>query len=320
MLRHLRNKIILINLLTTTIILVAAYSTIYLIVKNSAENRPLDFRETVLEFSDASPNPSEFRTVIEDQIFADRRTSLGRLLFTLITTGVAIEVLVFIFSCLYAEEAIKPVRAAYEAQKTFIANASHEIKTPIAAIKANLEAADLYENHWIKNIETEANKIEALNLSLLRLAKSDAIKTTPSLETETDLKGLLTDITDSFRSRLDKKHIVLKTTFDLKEKSAIKVNSSDLREIIEILFDNAIKYCDQKISLTISTKSFKIENDGKIIPKESLPHIFDRFYQVDKSTSGSGLGLAIASSLAEKNHWTLKADSTEKTTSFILNY
>ena len=316
MFRKLRNHFILINLLTTSFILFAAFGTVYLVVKNSSESRKPAPMGTNLEFLDENGDSVAFRQIMEDRILADRKANLSSLLITLILTGVAVEIVVAIFSYLFAEQAIKPVREAYESQKIFIANASHEIKTPVAAIKANLEAADLSEeNHWIKNIEIEADKIETLNLALLRLAKTDAVKETLVVE-DVDLSRTSRSVVNSFKSRLEQKKVKLETDFT---KKTIKLNRADFKEIFEILLDNAIKYCDKKIIIKVDNKKLEISNDGAKIPEDKIKHIFDRFYQVDKSSSGSGLGLAIADSLARRNNWKIEANSSELTT-FVLNY
>ena len=315
MFKKLRNHFILINLVTTSLILVSAFSTVYFVVKNSSDRKPAPI-ETTLEFMRDDGSVTSFRQIMEERIRADREASLSSLLLTLIITGVAVEIIVAIFSYLFAEQASKPVKTAYEAQKIFIANASHEIKTPVAAIKANLEAADLSEtNHWIKNIELEADKIETLNLALLKLAKTDAYKETLKIE-EFDLKKVSQAVINSFKSRLEQKGLKFKFTCQDKK---VKLNKSDFKEIFEILLDNAIKYGQKKVTIEIDSKALKITNDGAKIPSDKLPHIFDRFYQVDKSASGSGLGLAIADSLTKRNNWKLTATS-DKLTTFVLNY
>ena len=313
MFKKLRNHFILINLATTSFILIAAFSSVYIVAKNSSDaRRPIPVEINIEEYADQN---IRFRQFMEERILADREASLKSLLITLIIIGIAVEVIVAIFSYFFAEQAIQPVKTAYETQKIFIANASHEIKTPIAAIKANLEAADLSdENHWIKNIEIEADKIETLNLSLLRLAKTDAVQEALVIE-EFDTKRTINGIVSSFSSRIKQKNIKLKTNVTNKK---IKLNRNDFKEITEILLDNAIKYCKKSIEICVTTKSLSITNDGATIPKDKLPHIFDRFYQVDKSSSGSGLGLAIADSLAKRNKWSLKATSENSYTTFEL--
>ncbi len=332
MFNKLRTHFILINLITTSIILASAFSTVYLVAKNTSEaRRPIDVNINLnesgitTEFQPANdatdPQSAYVRKIVEERILADRELSLRSLLITLIVTGLAVEIIVAVFSYYFADQAIKPVKEAYESQKIFIANASHEIKTPVAAIKANLEAADLSdENHWIKNIELEADKIETLNLALLRLAKTDIMQEAIVTE-DVDLERLVKAVTNSFSSRLEQKGINLKTDSDFKKgQKTIKINRADFKEIFEILFDNAIKYCKKSIEIKISPHSLLIKNDGATIPKEKLPRIFDRFYQVDKSSNGSGLGLAIAMSLAKHNNWNIEAKSENKITSFELKF
>ncbi len=323
MFKKLRNHFIAINLLTTSVILVAAFSCIYFVANDSIRSRRQPPDDFFFPTSDDSPQAPDFsqittdqndylRRVMEERITADRQASLESLLITLVCIGLAVEIVVAIFSYIFAEQAIKPVKKAYESQKIFIANASHEIKTPIAAIKANLEAADLSEeNHWIKNIELEADKIETLNLALLRLAKTDIVKDAITVE-DVDLRRTIKNTIASFSPRIEQKKISLDTSFDLKKGQLTKINRADFKEIAEILLDNAIKYCDKTIMISVSPRSFKIQNDGAIIPKDKLSHVFDRFYQVDKTASGSGLGLAIAKSLAERNNWSLEARCDEK--------
>ena len=89
-------------------------------------------------------------------------------------------------------------------------------------------------------------------------------------------------------------------------------------QILDILFDNAVKYSKTKIVVKMTTSELYVENDGKTIPLEKLVHVFDRFYQTDKNSEGSGWGLAIAKSLANQNHWKLFASSENKTTRFTL--
>lgn len=323
MFKKLRNWFILINLLSTSVILLAAYLCIYLFAYNSAEKRDPLPSEAYFEFTQTSlPNSeSSVREYIEERVVADRHIGLKNLLIVLLITGCTVEVVVALVSYLFAEEAIRPVREAYETQKIFIANASHEIKTPIAAIKANLEAADLSEtNRWIHNIEIEADKIETMNLDLLKLARSDLVNEIP-VPKDVDLKSLVNATIESFESRIRQKpQLKFSKSFQLNDKTSVKINEVDFKEILEILIDNALKYSHKKIRLTVTSKTLAIKNDGATIPAEKLHHVFDRFYQVDKTANGSGLGLAIAASLANRNHWTLKADSDSSSTSFTLNF
>ena len=93
-----------------------------------------------------------------------------------------------------------------------------------------------------------------------------------------------------------------------------------MKQILNILLDNAIKYSDKKINIEVNAHEITVKNDGTTIEKEKLAHLFERFYQVDKTKNGVGLGLAIANEVAEKNGWKLVADSDKKSTSFTLKF
>ena len=145
----------------TSLVLVVVFTAIYISSTRMANNRPPMPNDRREEFSEDVEN------FVEKSIEEEREIASRELLIMLIVSGVAIEIIVAFVSYYLADEAIKPVREAYEAQKVFIANASHEIKTPLAAISANLEAADITGNKWISNVEKETAKLTALNGELL---------------------------------------------------------------------------------------------------------------------------------------------------------
>lgn len=312
MFKKLRNKLILINLGITTLVIVVVFATIYVVSTKTAENRPLKIPQ-VPPNSEIQEGeiPDDWETIITFNVKQEKESAAQNLLITLISSGLAIEIVVALISYFMAEEAIKPVKEAYEAQKVFIANASHEIKTPLAAISANLEAADIHGNKWISNVELEANKLTALNNELLKLARTDLMEEV-KLE-EVELGDFVNKVLDGFEPRLKNKKLTRKIHLDKKA----KINLADFEQILSILMDNAVKYSDKKIVVELDDHNLKISNDGAKIPTEKITHVFDRFYQVDKSADGVGLGLSIAKSLADKNHYKLSAESS-KTTSFLL--
>ena len=307
MFRKLRNKLIFINLGITSVIILAVFTTIYLISTRAAEQRP-PIPENIQGY------PSEIEEFVESRIQAEKQAAARQLLIMLIVSGIAIEITVALVSYYLAEEAIKPVREAYEAQKVFIANASHEIKTPLAAIAANLEAADVKNNRWISNVEKETAKLTELNGELLTLARTDLV--TEVSEEEVDLAELVEKSLDSIKPRMNN----IKFSENVEKIGRVRINTADLMQILSILMDNAIKYSDKKINLTIKPHELIVENDGKTIDEKDLPHIFERFYQADKSAEGVGLGLAIAQSLAQRNGWNLSAESKNGKTKFILKF
>ncbi len=308
MFRKLRNKLIWINLGVTTVVIVTAFAAIYSFATGAAEKRPLMPEQQMMVFSEG------FEDTISVTIRKERQAAANDLLLTLVISGIAIELIVAGVSFYLAEESIKPVREAYEAQKVFIANASHEIKTPLAAITANLEAADIHGNKWLKNVEHETEKLTALNNELLTLARTDLIE--KSTLDEVEVNKLVSEVIQSFESRLSKIKIVSK----LGARGKMKLSAADYRQVLSILLDNAIKYSDKIIQLRLTNNELIVTNDGTVIAEKDLPHVFERFYQADKSSDGVGLGLSIAKSIAMRNGWDLSVSSDDKMTYFTLKY
>ena len=337
MFKKLKRKFILTNLLTSTAVLVVAFSAIYVVAASSANQRiskPVEFRSGNNSSEQAQPDQTsgqsqsyqsqsdqndimeQFNQEMSERLATERQASLNSLLISLVVTGAAMELVIALISFYLAEQSIKPVRDAYLAQKAFVANASHEIKTPLAVIQANLEAADIHGNHWLENVEKKVEDLAALNNQLLTLARMDSTKTEIKL-TDVNLGQLVSDTFDFYAPQIADQKIKLKINRP-KRSAKTRLNEPDFVQILNILIDNAIKYSDHKITAEVTERSVKIENDGATIQKDDLRHVFDRFYQTDKTKNGVGLGLAIAKQIADKNDWKLKADSNSKTTSFTL--
>ncbi len=314
MFRHLRNRLIFINLAVTTVVLTISFSSVYVVAASAAQHRQEITANIKL------PGYTQVITqTFHERIEAEQREALSSLLVSLIVVGVLEEIAVAILSYILAEASIQPVREAYEAQKTFIANASHEMKTPIAAIMANLEVAEITDNPWIDNVSHEVKSLATLNQELLTLARAENAMTLAKTNETVILKDLVEDTLAPFQPRIkqQKVHYTFKT--QLKD-GKTKLAKNDFTQIISILMDNALKYCDKTITVNLTSKSFKISNDGAKLTEEDSAHIFERFYQADKSTEGVGLGLAIAKSLADRQSWKLTAQSDDKLTSFTLEF
>ena len=304
MFRKLRNRLILINFSISSVVILITFTAIYISSTRSADMRPPMMSVSI---------DSEASKLFDAWIRSEREAAARNLLLSLIVSGIGIELAVVFISYYLAEEAIKPVKEAYESQKVFIANASHEIKTPLAAISANLEAADIKNNHWIDNVAMETEKLTALNSELLTLARTDLVNTVTS--EEVNVKELVEKQLKSFEPRM--KDIKFKKELNVSDR--VKVNANDFSQLLSILMDNAIKYSDNKITLALEDHVLKVTNDGATISKDALPHVFDRFYQADKNSEGVGLGLSIAKYLADRNHWNLSVKSNSNTT-FTLNF
>ena len=305
MFKSLRNKFILTNMLITTAILVIAFSSIFgFMVAGSRREKPRA--------------PEEFRSsdeivkMLEHEIEQERDEQLVRLGVTLVLVGVAVEALVFIVSYVMAERSIRPVKEAYNRQREFIANASHELKTPIAAVQANFEALGVEKKPWSDNIETELSRASKLVNDLLVLARTDGRETAE--KKDVDLIKTIKKRAQLIEARMEKKKLI----YAVPEKMAANIVEADFAQLLDILLDNAAKYSKSYTKIQAEDHLVVVENDGKTIPTEKLNKLFERFYQVDKTAEGSGLGLAIAKAIAERNKWKISVESEAGITRFSL--
>jgi len=313
MFKKLRTKIIIVTMAITTLVLIAAGSSI------------MFFSSTIRPEPKLPPNPTFFETTpnqyssqeLQTYIKNDRDEGNLRLLATLLGVGTIIEIFVFILSYYLSEKIVAPVKDSYDKQKVFIANASHELKTPLAVIEANMEALEVNaENEeWKNNIENEVAHANKLVLDLLELAKMDAGALDQKSLEEVDLATAINERIEIFKPKFSGKINFKNSTKNPK----FTLPKQDFLQILDILFDNATKYGDKKISVILNQDNFTIENDGAVIPEKDLEKIFDRFYQTDKTKSGSGLGLAIAKSLCEQNGWKISCESDKNLTKFTIS-
>lgn len=321
MFKKLRNRIIIITMSVTTAILVMAGSCV-IIFSSSTRPEPMPFTEPT-PFGTSSHNQSKLPEQYSDHelkefINKDRKEGHIRLIVTLISVGVAVEIIVFIVSYYLSEKIVEPVKDTYDKQKMFIANASHELKTPLAVIEANIEALEVDKDNeiWKNNIETEIAHANKLVLDLLQLAKMDAGSINKAPSEEFDLVVSIKEHMDIFKPKFSGKISFKKDCDETKH----TLPKQDFLQVLDILLDNATKYGDKKISVTLKQKEIIVSNDGAIVEKENLEKIFDRFYQTDKSKDGSGLGLAIAKAICNQNNWQISCDSDEKSTKFSVRF
>ncbi len=199
-------------------------------------------------------------------------------------------------------------------RKDFVANVSHELKTPLTSIKGFIET--LLDGAVIQRetamkfltiIYQEAERLNNIIHDLLDLSKLESGKT-ELRKTTIHLDELLAEIILSVENRLKEKNLELKKELQ----ATLFFGDEDLlREVILNLLDNAIKYTPEGGSILIGSHEtsegavFYIKDTGLGVPKESLPRIFERFYRVDKGRSramgGTGLGLAIVKHIIERH-------------------
>lgn len=220
---------------------------------------------------------------------------------------------------------LRPVQDAFERQKQFVWDASHELKTPLAVISANAEAlsVEIGENESLSYIQSEIRRTDRLVQNLLTLARMDGGRMQPSMRSF-DLSRALTGVTLPFESAVFEAGRTLKTHID--EGVECTGDEEMLKQLAVILLSNALKYSNDggEIDVRLSRRDgrpvLKVRNTGTPIPPESLPRIFDRFYRVDDSHNrenpGNGLGLSIARSIvqAHRGEIAVQSDAQRGTT------
>ena len=224
---------------------------------------------------------------------------------------------------------IRPVEEAFLKQKQFIFDASHELKTPLSVIMTSAEclSKNPKETKWLDNIQSETERMNKLVLDLLNLAKYDNSHENRVLSV-IDLSKLVEKSVLTFESLIYDKGLNLKYHID--QDVNFKCVDSEMKQLVEILVDNAIKHAYDKSTITIDlTKkkdeiSLVIKNRGDKIPKEEQSKIFERFYRSDNSRNRNenrfGLGLAIAKNIVLSHNGKIYVECKNGYTSFISTF
>jgi heavy metal sensor kinase len=222
---------------------------------------------------------------------------------------------------------------AFNRQRQFTADASHELRTPLAVMQAESTLAlskERTESDYRKSLETisqESAYMSAVIGKLLFLARSDAGKE-PLYFEEVDLKEQIIELSTNVEALAMDKGIRLKV--DALESLVVNGDRVKLRQLFINILENAIRYTPSEGNISVSLIKKEamavvaVSDTGMGIPPEHLPHIFERFYRVDKARSraegGVGLGLAIAKFIAESHGGKIEVESqVEKGTTFYVS-
>jgi len=324
MFRSLRNHFILIAMSLLTVVLVASFSAIY-VVTAARLSGPHDRRPLPVFLQDGF-GVQEFNTYVDQQRQDDDARTLRSLAVTLILTGAATLTAGYFVSRYLADRAIEPVRQSYDRQKQFVVDASHELKTPLSVIDANIEAEMAGKKNpskWLRNIQDETARMSGLVTDMLTLAKLDIVDESAKF-VQFDASEIINQTIESIELLLEDKS--LRLNVKLEKPLQVTSDAGKLRQIMTILLDNAVKYTKPGGKIEVVARStgsgieIAVKNSHKPLSEEDLSKLFDRFYQADESHSdkGYGLGLSIAKAAAEKIGAWLSVEQEKNTIVFRL--
>ena len=267
-------------------------------------------------------------------VFADmssENTTLDNLIKTSAFIGLFSFLVFLCISIFLSRWAVKPVAAAWLRQKQFVADASHELKTPLTVIMTNAELlqGDEYDDterkQFSKGIMQMSQQMKLLVENMLELARSDAEQTRQQMW-PVNFSKLVLDSAISFEGVFVESGLALESAVE--PEITVQGNEQALQQVVDILLDNARKYSHPGGETIVrlydvgSNKcQLKVSNPGAEIPTEDLKKIFQRFYRMDKARSrdGSfGLGLSIADSIVTQHRGKIWAESKDGYNSFYI--
>ncbi|APO42931.1 two-component sensor histidine kinase [Paenibacillus xylanexedens] len=248
---------------------------------------------------------------------------LTNLIYTFVVVGLIMLIVIYFLSRYFANRSIAPVREAFEKQKQFIGDASHELKTPLAIINTNADVLlanqeDTIANQakWLHYIKSETERMTGLTNDLLYLTQMDDSRST-MIHAKFNMSDAVESIILPMEAVIFEKNISL--DYNIEPNLTVHGNSEQIKQVILILLDNAVKYSGPKGSVNVTLQKqnndivLAVSNTGEGIAPEHLDRIFDRFYRTDSSRArkhgGHGLGLAIARSIVDQHKGELYARS-----------
>jgi two-component system, OmpR family, sensor histidine kinase CiaH len=260
--------------------------------------------------------------LIDAAVLEELREVKRQIFLMLATVNTGIFLIAGIGSYFLAGRTLNPIKQMVDEQNQFVSDASHELRTPIATLRAEMEAS-LLEKHISEsgarqlissNLE-ELGVLQQLTDKLLHTGKAHTFSANGQMK-KLALRSILQQAQKKLLSLAHKKKIVLE---DKVRDAFVAGDQQKLTEVFVILLDNAIKYSNQKTTVTISSKIIgkkvivSITDQGIGISRKEQYHIFDRFYRADLSrsqTEGFGLGLAIAQQIVQSHNGLIRVKSS----------
>lgn len=270
----------------------------------------------VLSVEASTPDGTEYLTQIIQDRTAEQET-LDSLLQVLVGGGVLALVLASMLGAAYATRALVPIRASLRAQRDalrrqreFAADASHELRTPLTIVRSSVEDLRLHEDqpvHMVGNalddIDAEVSHLTSLVEDLLLLARSDSGALDMTLQ-PVELGDVATEAAMAMISPATSRGVRIEVD---PEPVMVHGDPTRLRQVVTILVDNAVRHSPSGRSVRVRVRQERavaqlvVEDEGKGVRPEDLPHVFDRFWRAENAPGGgTGLGLAIAATIVTR--------------------
>ena len=234
----------------------------------------------------------------------DRLNNVTELIKFSLIVGLLSMLLFVLIVSLFSQKAIKPMIDNMERQREFVTNAGHELKTPIAIISANTEVLEMMngKNEWTDSIMSQVKRLSGLVNNLLRLARME--ESADIVLENVDFSKEAKDVAESMRPVIENADKTL--TVSIEEGVIVQAEASNLHELVNILVDNATKYCDDYGSIRVELYKkgknaiLNVSNDYENADKTDTKRFFERFYREDESHNSGKQGYGIGLSMAEQ--------------------
>lgn len=295
------------------------------------EKTAVKYAKTIAKKSKTSGFYSGYRYMVKETngekmiIFLDTGRNLGNFYSFLITSIVASlggMLAVLILVIVLSKRIVKPVIESYEKQKRFITDAGHEIKTPLTVIDADAEVLEMEvgdDNEWLKDIRKQTVKLKELTNNLIYLSRMEE-----NQDNVVMIDFPISDIVEETASSFQALAVTQEKTFDCTIEPMLTCygNEQNIQRLLEILLDNALKYSNPGGHISVELKkygkgiSLSVYNTAEYVSKESISHIFERFYRLDESrnskTGGYGIGLSIANAIVQAHKGKITAETKDE--------
>lgn len=253
-------------------------------------------------FLDDSRNLSSFQSTLKSSIL------------TSVIGLCAVALLLYVFS----DRAISPIMKSYERQKRFITDASHELKTPLTVMNADVDLIEMEcgESEWIQDLRIQSKTLTDMTNNMIAMARMEEEKPAMTM-IDIPLSDIVEECTFSFHTSLQAHHLTLQN--NIEPFLTITADDKMIHQLISILMDNAIKYGKEGtvIHVTLHKENRNAvltvsDTSALLLTENDCRHVFDRFYRSDESRAssikGSGLGLSLAKHIVELHHGNISAD------------